>query len=61
MKYVISEVTTGDIIKVYHDYEDAFGSDYFYFKHLVDTNKKTYTDNNRVYSITDDNEKVTPL
>lgn len=54
MKYIISEALTGDIIKVYHDLEDAVGNEYFYFKHLVDSQKQTYRENSIVYSITQD-------
>ena len=58
MKYVISEATTGDIIKVYSDIEDSIGGEYFYFKHLVDTQKKNYKDGNRVYAVIEDDDSL---
>jgi hypothetical protein len=56
MKYVISEATTGEIIKIYHDIDDVVGNDYFYFKHLTETKKKSYKDGERVLTITEDED-----
>ena len=56
MRYVISEATTGEVIKVYSELEDAIGSDYFYFKHLADSKKKSYKDGDKVFTITEDDE-----
>ena len=61
MKYIISEVTGGDISKVYHNIDDAVGSDYFYFKHLVDSQKKSYKDNDKIYTITEDDADFTAI
>jgi len=56
MKYVISEATTGEIIKIYNDIDDAIGTDYFYFKHLQESKKKSYKDDSKVFTITEDED-----
>jgi hypothetical protein len=58
MKYIISEALTGDIVKVYHDLEDAVGNEYFYFKHLVESQKQTYREGSVVYSVAQDDLKI---
>jgi len=56
MKYIIKELQSGVIIGIYYDIEDLVGNDYYYFRHLVVSDKSEYIDtvNNKCYLILKD-------
>ncbi len=63
LKYVVTELSTGSLISVHNNVDEAVGNDYYYFQYLEQHNKKEYKDsyNDKLYSIVSEGEEFNIL